>query len=94
MYIPSSFFLTLATISSRPRLAHNSGKRKQQKEPEPVVVSEEEEEGDEEESVQDESVTRCVCGKQRKSFFLCLRKMSLMDSTYRQHWFDGMLRQL
>lgn len=64
MYIPSSFFLTLATISSRPRLAHNSGKRKQQKEPEPVVVSEEEEEGDEEESVQDESVTRCVCGKQ------------------------------
>ncbi|KAG1451569.1 hypothetical protein G6F56_008052 [Rhizopus delemar] len=50
-------------ISSRPRVAHSSRRAKQQKVPEPVILSEEEEE-EEDESVEDESVTRCVCGKQ------------------------------
>ncbi|KAG0783440.1 hypothetical protein G6F62_009029 [Rhizopus arrhizus] len=56
----------MTTLSSRPRVAHNS-RRGKQKILEPVIVSEEEdeeEEEEEEESAEDESVTRCVCGKQ------------------------------
>ncbi|KAG1148518.1 hypothetical protein G6F37_011591 [Rhizopus arrhizus] len=55
----------MTALSSRPRVAHNSSNGRKQKAPEPVVVSEEEEEEEEEEeSAEDESVTRCVCGKQ------------------------------
>ncbi|KAI9277860.1 hypothetical protein BY458DRAFT_504258 [Sporodiniella umbellata] len=54
----------MSTLSSRPRVAHTTRRAKQQKVPEPVILSEEEEEEEEDESVEDESVTRCVCGKQ------------------------------
>ncbi|KAI7889863.1 uncharacterized protein EV154DRAFT_513137 [Mucor mucedo] len=45
----------IATVPSRNKVA-SSGRRKQQKLPDPVVVSDEE-------SVEDESITRCVCGE-------------------------------
>ncbi|KAG2237212.1 hypothetical protein INT48_006616 [Thamnidium elegans] len=45
----------MTVVPSRNKVA-NSGRRKQQKLPDPVIVSDEE-------SVEDDSITRCVCGE-------------------------------
>ncbi|KAI8077056.1 hypothetical protein BDF21DRAFT_421950 [Thamnidium elegans] len=47
----------MTVVPSRNKVA-NSGRRKQQKLPDPVIVSDEE-------SVEDDSITRCVCGESR-----------------------------
>lgn len=59
-------FIFIAPVPIKNKVLVSSGRRKQQKVVEPMVVSDEE-------SVEDESVTRCVCGESRKFYNLyCL----------------------
>lgn len=53
-----NYFDFIAAVTARNKVS-SAGRRKQQKLPDPVLVSDEE-------SVEDESVTRCVCGESRK----------------------------